>query len=889
MAERARILLAEFTPGVPQPVTFATWSPTDKHADIVLSGGNLTATRSTVHASNAVCVRSNVSILSGKAYWETTYAYTGTADMVAGIANGSASLNFMPGVVAGPADNVGGPNKAGNCLYVSITRASVGAVASGATICHWFDVDAGFYRCRLNGGPWVDVITPTVRPAGFGPVWGLWRPIAGLMRPTGTTVSITANFGASAFVYAVPGGANPGAYSTHDSVPTPVYLGSAGFNTEATDSPANTHYMGRIAGDQDVEFTREGSCIVWGGQTQTRGGQVAIVNNDGAVGNWLAWEWRDAPFVLYSGYEGDARSAFTVWAQGVCDNIVAGNQRRLIITLADPLALLDRPIQPTLYPVDQANAQVAGQPLPIVLGRPLYCDGALLDTASTARDWQLHDGDDDVASVSATLDSIAQIYDRGDIFAGPADPYVADNPITLANGGAFTTWAGIPPLPTNWLQITAFGSAGDRFLDGGAGTLRCQSGGQMVTAIYHSASALTAGKRYTIAFTVTAVTKPGPLTFRLGGAVDVQVAITATGARSVTIDCIVAAQLQIVLGLNMLVGSMLDVTIDSLTVSSVQIIDWTYWQSDATRLGFHLANAPAGKIVANPVGPSLTDALGTRVIEYPRDVLIWIAARYWDIYGTIGAIDFDTLSATTSSAALLDTTAHYRLANFIRQPLSLLALLRQVMDSFCGFATTILDGTVVFGRVDEPSSVAVLTLDDSNVMGEVLPSVDTAKGLSQRVAGGRNHSPHTDADIVTSATADLRAELKADFTCIRQGASGLAIGADLPVSAAYTQAVSATASPTMIQEPTDIQAESNRRCTLWRPTRYFYDLQALLERGQADALIPGQTVRLVWPRIPGLASGINLLVVRVRSRFFSRRVDLRLWGLPFPDPTEPTV
>ena len=66
----------------------------------------------------------------------------------------------------------------------------------------------------------------------------------------------------------------------------------------------------------------------------------------------------------------------------------------------------------------------------------------------------------------------------------------------------------------------------------------------------------------------------------------------------------------------MLVGERtLDVTIDSLTVSSVQIIDWRYWQGDATRLGFHHANAPAGKIVANPVGPSLNDFSGSRVIS----------------------------------------------------------------------------------------------------------------------------------------------------------------------------------------------------------------------------------------------------------------------------------
>lgn len=876
MAERVRILLAEFTPKLPLPVTFATWSPTDKHADIVLSGGNLTASRSTFDAGNWRDVRATVVMSAGQWYWETRYNFTGTADIGIGITTSAwADLATPPGRVAGQPYGVALYRD--GTIYFNDGPAGpvglIGAPANGDIIRHHWNADAAIYRMARNAGPWIEVWV------GFA---DNWYPTAAFKRPTGTTVSVVANFGTSAFVYAVPDGANPGVYSTPNPVPTTVYLGSTGFNTEATDSPANTHYKGRIAGDQDVEFTREGSCIVWGGQTQTRGGQVVLINNDGAIGDWLSWEWRDAPFVLYSGYEGDARSAFTVWAEGVCDNIAAGNQRRLIITLADPLVLLDRPIQPTLYPVDQANAQAAGQPLPIVLGRPLYCDGVLLSTLSTARDWQLHDANAGSASISTTLDSIAAIYDRGDLFAGPADPYAAHNPITLANGGAFTTWAGTPSMPSGFTRITAFGATTDRFANN-ASTLQCLSSGQQTTAIYHSTSSLNAGYRYTIAFTVTAVVTPGTIIFRADDGVtrvDVLAVLATKGAKSLTIDVVDAAQLQIVLG-----ASELNASIDNLTVSSVQIIDWTYWQSNATRLGFHLANAPAGKIVANPVGPSLAALPSSRIIEYPRDVLIWIAARYWDIYGTTGAIDFDTLGDTASSAALLDTAAHYRLATFIRQPFSLLALLREVMDSFCGFATTMLGGTVVFGRVQEPSDTPVLVLDENNVMGEVLPSIDTAKGLSQRLAGRRNHSPHSDSDIVSTATPALRAELQAEFICVRQGAPDLTIGGvTLPVSAAYTQSVSAAAQPTMIQENADVQAEANRRCTLWRPTRYFYDLQALLERGQADALIPGQTVRLVWPRIPGLANGINLLVVRVRSRFFSRRVDLRLWGLP-PEPS----
>jgi hypothetical protein len=138
----------------------------------------------------------------------------------------------------------------------------------------------------------------------------------------------------------------------------------------------------------------------------------------------------------------------------------------------------------------------------------------------------------------------------------------------------------------------------------------------------------------------------------------------------------------------------------------------------------------------------------------------------------------------------------------------------------------------------------------------------------------RNHSPHSDGDILASVSDDLRTELKSELTITRTGAPALSTGI---VSAAYAQAIAAPVKATLIQDAESIQTESSRVATLWRPNRFFYQVTALLTAAAADALEPGMSVLLVWPHY-GLAAGKNLLVVGVRSRFFSRRVDLKLWG-----------
>jgi len=872
VTDRMRILLAEFEPCIPANPVYATWSPTDKHADIALSGGNLTASKSTVHASNWACVLGTTPMRLGRWYWETQIQYTGSANVAIGIGRG-APFDNPPGFdTEVPVISVG-VLRDGNIRVRGYIQGVLGSLASNDVVRHLLDLDARTYSLSKNNGVWITVpihnMDPITLPLDVSPK-------IGIMRPSGTSMSVVANFGSSPFAYAVPDGATPGIYSQTAPARTTVHLSSNGFRTDAGESPASTIYDGRIAGDSDVEFTREIGLSPWNNSGSARGGSITLINRDGGIDEWLAWEWRDAPFRLYSGYEGDARADFVPWSAGVVDRIEVIDGRRLRIVLADPTARLDVPLQAWLWDSSLPNASLRGKPLPIVLGRPRWCEPQRIDTTPAVRHYFAHDCDNS-GPTSWGMTSIVAAYDRGDRFAGPDDPYTAHNPITTATsgaagGGAFTTWAndaaGIS-MPFNWRRVTGFGANNDRFINNG-NALRCQSSGQLAAAIFHYTSSLLAGRRYVIAFNVTAVPTAGQITFRLGGNPDTVFPISTTGAKSLTIDVREQAQLQIVLG-----ATELDATIDNFTVSSQQIIDWTYYEPEGDRAGLTLANQPAGKVTCHPIGPMRTT--DSQVIERAFAMLEYLRHRAQTNRGI--SFDWDTVA----SPSALQDTAPAALATYLTTPTTYAALLRQITDSLLAGIWTTRTGTVAVRRWSEPNpSDIALVLDDRNIASDVLVSLDQAPNLRRRVAGRRNHAVHADSDIAGSVTPELRAELTSEWGYTASGATSADPLIDSPISAAYQAANERDPLETLLQEPSDIDALANALCTLWRPTRYFYDLSVVLDADAADALEPGQTVQLVWPRIAGLAAGLPLRIVRVRTRFWSRRVDLRLWGMAPP-------
>ena len=182
-------------------ISFATWNPSDKGSSCTLSNGNLTA-------SNAVSLQNSVRATLGKSagkwYWEVTVGGSGAVnECPAGIANSSmpVSTNFASDANGyGYATFVGGGYLWHSGGGTSFGSAFVGGDVIGCAL----DMDNGTFKVYKNG---------TLQGTIATGLTGTWYPAGGSIGSNAS--NYTANFGASAFSYAVPSGYNAGVYVTN--------------------------------------------------------------------------------------------------------------------------------------------------------------------------------------------------------------------------------------------------------------------------------------------------------------------------------------------------------------------------------------------------------------------------------------------------------------------------------------------------------------------------------------------------------------------------------------------------------------------------------------------------------------------------------------------------
>ena len=339
--ERRRILLLEVSPLVPQAPVFGTWDLTSitPAGKIALSNSNLTALYSGATTGTAG-VRGSIIMQAGQWYWETRAEGTTTVNYTwTGIVRADKSI-----IAAGPDGACIAHSGDGRFVFRSLQTANVGQTPSSQRIAHWLDLDAGIYRVS-KGGAWQVAASGLAAGAGWYPV------MLGQFAGFGWSLCT----GAPLSIFAPLQWAPPDSAQLYQAAPPPVrttiYLGSEGFNTLPTDTPASTHYMGRLVGgpDGDVEIEREGGCWAWGNQTVSKRGRFVIANTDGQLDNWSDYIWRDAPAVAYSGYDGDARGAFTIWSRGVVDDPMmastlssVANRRAFLVAVVGSVASSSR-------------------------------------------------------------------------------------------------------------------------------------------------------------------------------------------------------------------------------------------------------------------------------------------------------------------------------------------------------------------------------------------------------------------------------------------------------------------------------------------------------------------------------------------------------------------
>lgn len=178
--------------------TYATWNPSDKNANITLSGGNLTATAS---VANHYACRATIWKSTGKWYWEVT-VISNVWTMLIGVGNSSMSIangSYVGFDINGWWYHINGTK------YNNAWATAYGATyANGNVIGVALDMGAGtitMYKNNVSQWTMYSSLTWTLFPA-ISLYW---------------SSSLSVNFGATAMTYAPPAWFNAWLYDWSDS------------------------------------------------------------------------------------------------------------------------------------------------------------------------------------------------------------------------------------------------------------------------------------------------------------------------------------------------------------------------------------------------------------------------------------------------------------------------------------------------------------------------------------------------------------------------------------------------------------------------------------------------------------------------------------------------
>lgn len=185
--------------------TATTWSPTDKTANITVSGGNLTATANAGGNGGVRCTAGRSGV---KVYFEILYnAVAGGGTTFSGIALASASLPTFAGNGAG---GIGMFDSGAVFRNGSGTGVNIGSIAAGKRHCIAVDMVAKLFWARVDAGNWNGSSSnnPATGVGGID-ISAVFTTTLDAFAAYGTASgsnNCTVNFGATAFAQTVPSG-----------------------------------------------------------------------------------------------------------------------------------------------------------------------------------------------------------------------------------------------------------------------------------------------------------------------------------------------------------------------------------------------------------------------------------------------------------------------------------------------------------------------------------------------------------------------------------------------------------------------------------------------------------------------------------------------------------
>jgi hypothetical protein len=817
-----RVLVVEIQAQTQGATTFATWNPSDKSANIALSGGNLIASSAIAVGQS---VRSTLSFEPGSSYYfETTW--NSGADLYVGIGNASASLSQAPG---------------GNASSWSIRCGTGQKVTSGSS---------SAYTGAIGAGGTVGV---TLEWQPESSTWSLYFTTSGLRNSTAaftglsgtlfamvgsaTAFNATANFGASPFVHLATDGALPGVVTRAAPSSSTLYVASEGFATDSAATPASTWIDGRIPESSSPYFERSVKFWPWGGSSSSGVGDIALSNADGGLDAWRDLIVRDRPVIIRYGTREDAiadPSALDVLATVIGERLQYEGATVRLVT-RDRMAILDRPIVTETYPATAVAEAVRETPRPLLLGKCWSVDPVQYDT--TQRLFDLTD--------SGGLWSVSEVSDQADPdtlttdytvepsgfrkLAAPVGRMAATATGGFADGAValnepFDSWASSGSFDANPAGWTTAGDldANNRVYQSTAGVATFVKNGGATTLSITRAIGLAAGTTYALEVTVASWAS-GHVSFHSwNGATESSEIFRVDGKARLGVP--MRIPFTVTAGYSSLRVKMLGGSSGNVSLASIRVVAVTA-----------VERLPA----------MISELLGRRL-------------------GLSSSTEFDLAGATT-----IDAAAPYPLGLFSRAPILYSDALRQALDSFAAAAFTARDGRIKFARLAEPSTSSVVTITDTELATQPVALLDAAKGLRTLLGARRNWVIHSDADFATSVSAETRARLSAQFQFVRK-----AVGIVAPE---YAHADTSEPKGTLFQNAADARTEAARMATLYRVPRWFYSCSAYLDDSIVYQIEPGDTVTLKTNRFD-LAAGKRLLVVSTKTRAFDNLIDFVLWG-----------
>lgn len=546
----------------------------------------------------------------------------------------------------------------------------------------------------------------------------------------------------------------------------------------------------------------------------------------------------------------------------IVDSTDAPDDRSVIVTLKDPLTLLDVPIQSEVFG-DDADEPVQDTPLPITFGvarsiRPPLWEAFPSDSGPAYR---IHD---------STLSGVANVRDKGLALDPLVDPAQYELDARIGNAGivldaepigvltcdaSSSGDAQVPVSPTDALDddgqfdasFTTNDPDGWAFATGGAGTQQVAYDSAFNAAFFDagstqegrvaltSASAvLEAGKTYR--WTIEVFRRVQYATI-VGGVLASSGAFRMTATTNQTLQDAVSPTN----GTNVFVRS----TTSANNVTGV--FTGTYTAPDAGDRYVQLACVNGGNVIIGRISfielpPPPVDTLeGIKLVDFAEEVVR--RAGLPD-----GVIVSETFDAIDDNEAMIGL--------YIDRPTTALAAIRAPLDSYTADIYSDREGRFRAVRLrDVSAETPVLTIDANNLDRPPRVTLDRAEGLTTSMTAKRNYYVFSESDFVdnfTDVPLDLRAKLTAPAQITRK--------ADVTLPTLYQHALSADPLISVYDEAADAAAEIQRVGELYEQLRYRIECDIWLD---VDRFVEiGDVVELKYPRY-GFDQGIKGMVYAV--------------------------